>query len=365
MRNTLILFACCIRFLVSANDGAYFASGNHLIPIMETDIAVKKEILTVKKVRNQFIEVTVYYEFFNPGKEKEVLVGFEAGSPSGDVDGRPKKGLHPYMRDFTVSFNDRILDYKVAYVSDSLYVRNGAIKSKTLVEVEAGIQDENNVAFYYVYHFTAHFKKGLNIVRHTYNYDVSGGIEYNFDFMYILTAANRWANKQIDDFTLIVDMGEFEVFDIDKWFFTSADEWIINGIGKSGAADPSPYEEGPANAVKFTVQKGNLVFQKSNFHPAGELRIYARNHHYSEELFNQEMILPFSYNQQDRIPEAVSETEKRILKNLPFARRGYIFSNKEIGDYYKRMDWYIPNPNYQPVVELLTEQEKAWIRKWN
>ncbi len=49
-----------------ANDGSYYASGNHLIPVFETDISVKKEILTLKKIRNRFIEVTVYYEFFNP-----------------------------------------------------------------------------------------------------------------------------------------------------------------------------------------------------------------------------------------------------------------------------------------------------------
>ena len=64
-----------------ANDGAYYASGNHLIPISETDIAVKKEILTLKKIRNQYIEVTVYYEFFNPKAEKTITVGFEAFAP--------------------------------------------------------------------------------------------------------------------------------------------------------------------------------------------------------------------------------------------------------------------------------------------
>ncbi len=30
-----------------ANDGAYTMSGNQLIPIMESDISVKKEILTL------------------------------------------------------------------------------------------------------------------------------------------------------------------------------------------------------------------------------------------------------------------------------------------------------------------------------
>ena len=59
-----------------ANDGAFFARGNQLIPIQETSISVKKEILSIKKIRNQFVEVSVYYEFFNPDADKEIIVGF-------------------------------------------------------------------------------------------------------------------------------------------------------------------------------------------------------------------------------------------------------------------------------------------------
>jgi len=69
MEKYLTLLFLLTTHLLFANDGAYYASGNHLIPISETDIAVKKEILTLKKIRNQYIEVTVYYEFFNPKEE--------------------------------------------------------------------------------------------------------------------------------------------------------------------------------------------------------------------------------------------------------------------------------------------------------
>lgn len=41
-----ILFAFNACF---ANDGAYYVSGNHLIPMYESDIVVKKEILTIKR----------------------------------------------------------------------------------------------------------------------------------------------------------------------------------------------------------------------------------------------------------------------------------------------------------------------------
>ena len=103
-------------------------AGNQLVPISETDISVKKEILYIKKTQ-EFAEVSVYYEFFNPKETKEIIVGFEAGRPSGDVDGVPINGHHPYMFDFTVSLNGNFLPYQIAYVADSLYAKNGKVES--------------------------------------------------------------------------------------------------------------------------------------------------------------------------------------------------------------------------------------------
>lgn len=343
-----------------ANDGSFYGKGNQLIPVFETDIMIKKEILTLKKIRNQFIEVTVYYEFYNPKGEKNITVGFEAFSPVGDVDGTPKNGMHPYMSDFTVELNGEILAYDVAYVSDSMYAKNGIIKSKKLPDVLRSIEDANYVDFFYVYHFKAKFKKGLNIIKHTYNYDLSGSVEHSYDFEYVLTAANRWGNKQIDDFTLILDMGEFETFNIEKNFFRDSKDWLLNGIGKSADIKSGKSESTENDALKFHIQKGNLIFQKKNFYPKGELFVYAQNHAGTQN----ENYIPFSYFQQDQISGPKTDLEKRILKNLPFARRGYVFQNAELKTFYEKLDWYIPNPNYQPDIELLTEIEKQWIEKW-
>jgi len=342
-----------------ANDGAFFAKGNQLIPINETDITVKKEILTLKKVRNQVIEVTVYYEFFNPKEDKKITVGFEAFSPEGDVDGAPKNGQHPYMRDFKVELNNSVLKYNVSYVADSLYNKNGKIKSLDLAKFN-GNKSGNNVDFFYVYHFEANFKKGLNIIKHTYNYDVSGSIDYNYEFEYVLTAANRWANKQIDDFTLIIDVGEFETFSINKTFFKNSNEWQINGIGKTEDIKGIKNSFIESDALKFHLQKGNIVFRKKNFKINGDLFLYAQNYLGIQDL----EYIPFSYYQEENIAEPKNDLERKILKNLPFARRGYIFQNPELSQFYKKMEWYIPNPAYKPETEILTDGEKKWIEKW-
>lgn len=246
----MILFANVRLF---ANDGAFYALGNQLIPISETNISVQKEILTLKKVNNNFIEVMVFYEFYNPDKAKTITVGFEAMSPEGDVDGAPKRGQHPFMHDFTVVLNNQPLKYEVAVVEDSLYNKKVKIASINLKKF-SGNKSGNSVDFFYVYHFEALFKKGVNIIKHTYRYDVSGSIDYNYDFEYVLTAANRWGNKKIDDFTLIIVNGNFETFSISKSFFKHASEWIINGVGKYEDLAANPNSRLQEAALKFYIQ---------------------------------------------------------------------------------------------------------------
>jgi len=349
MRITITLLALTLSIHLYSNDGAFFISGNHLVPTTETEIEVKKEILTLKKIRNQYIEVSVYYEFFNPNESKEIIVGFEAFQPSGDVSFIPKNGGHPYMRDFTVNLNSEMLPHNVALVGDSLYKEIDLAKVKNYKDFES-FHD-----FFYVYYFKARFKKGLNIIKHTYNFDVSGGVELNYDFKYILTAANRWANKQIDDFTLIIDTGEFERFDISKSFFNSKEDWLINGIGKS--KESSLFD---TKTVRFYLQKGNLIFHKKNFSPKGELYILSQRFFpYAKPEY-----LPFSYYQLDDLPEPKSDYERKVYRNLPFARRGYVFKNQALKNFYEELDWYIPNPNYIPELETLHPLEKDWIEKY-
>ena len=46
-------FLLLLSTALYANDGAFFGSGNHLVPIRETDISVQKEILYLKKIQNK------------------------------------------------------------------------------------------------------------------------------------------------------------------------------------------------------------------------------------------------------------------------------------------------------------------------
>ena len=326
-------------------------AGNQLVPINETDISVKKEILYIKKTE-EFAEVSVYYEFFNPKDEKEIIVGFEAGIPLGDAGFSPINGHHPYMFDFTVSLNGNFLPYQIAFVKNSTYTKNHKIQNIDPKSLDNDIIGDE-LDFQYVYHFKAKFKKGKNIVKHTYRYKLSRGVCYYYDFNYVLTAANRWANKQIDDFTLILDMGDFQTASIRKTFFKNTNEWTFNGIGK--------ITENP-DYTNFYIQQGILVFEKKNFVPKGELSVEEESSYCREAGSNQKLIFSLGKNRELGDPTEKTPEEKRIIRNLPFARRGYIFKDKTLQDVFKTEDWYQPNPSYVPEVEALTEEEKQLIK---
>lgn len=362
----LVVFFCVYN--LQANDSAYFTSGNHLIPISESDIHVQKEILSINRKSESEIEVMVYYEFYNPNKSKKITVGFEAMSPSGDAQVTPKDGRHPYISEFTVEVNSSILPYKVAMVDDSLYYKNGQIKGLESKQI-ADKSYDGWAEYSYVYYFDAVFNQGLNIVKHTYTFDLSGGVMYNYNFDYVLSAAARWGNKQIDDFTLIVNMGEFQDFYIRKTFFDNIKDWNIVGIGKAmnKSIDWLEGTELEESVLHFYMMKGSLVFRKQNFVPKDELFLISPRF---MQIIDYDH---FDYRRQLQLPlttelyfeSTADDLSKKILRNLPFAKRGYVFSNPELKKYYTNQFWYIPNPSYKSNMDDLAPKEQEWVLRWS
>lgn len=377
MKKTVFLLLAVLAFIgAKANDGVYYTSGNQLIPINETEISVKKEVLDITR-QDQQIQVHVYYEFFNPGKEKTLLVGFEALPPSGawGISEEEYKSLttHPNIYDFTVTINGQRMNYQVSHVElGENYYNNGKFNELSKQrELELGREMEfsEGLPYLFVYHFNATFKKGLNIVEHTYTFDESGfvGAEYCFD--YVLTAANRWANNGIDDFTLNINMGDRESFAIKPSFFKSVDEWTIKGVGRT-----SPGNSLTMNEPLFHIQQGSISFHKKNFHPEGEI-----------ELTKMDVSLVAMYGDVDREDvmdlvklqyanwrtfgfeenNLMTKEDARIMRNLPFAYRGFVFKTKSLQQFFESTNWYVPDPDYVDKLEELPQNEREWIEFWS
>lgn len=395
-RPLTILLLCLMAATSLANDAAFLASGNHLIPIHESQVRVQKEILKLNFVNGRVL-IDVYYEFFNPGNDKDILVGFEAAPPYPfSLDDIKPNRHHPNIFDFSVVMNGTRLPYDVAMVPlsyydespnspDPFYLKDGAINALSQHQIDSTIQNYEYITddspFFYVYHFNAHFKKGLNIVRHTYSYIPSSSVEYSHTITYILTAANRWANKQIDDFTLEIDMGECQSFAITPTFFKNVRDWQIRGKCRTSSIQVYSFDGDKIYAPYFHMQKGSLRFKAKNFHPDGELDINVPIQHLFFSSSAAEIVddirsryydLDLGFETPQQFQEWLDEKKsdgllqasalhKKILRNLPFAKRGYIFKTKALQQFYESTDWYLPNPAYKAEPEKLPQAEQIWI----
>ena len=196
-------------------------------------------------------------------------------------------------------------------------------------------------------------------------------------FPYILTAANRWANHQIDDFTLIINMGDRTSFTLLPTFFNSASQWTILGKGKTTVTRIKDDKE----YLQFNIIQGSIQFHQENFHPDGELRINDIYPHFdwnAHSLQSQNVLeglkhkfyrlyLSDYFLQSDRKEEiynTYTPEQRRILKNLPFAYRGYIFKDKTLQEYFESSEWYIADPDYQADMQMLTDDEQHWVEFW-
>ncbi len=362
MKQLLLSLALCIAAGAYANDGVYYTSGNQLIPIFETDVAVTKEVLRIIRINRNEVKVVVDYTFHNPSAAKQVTVGFEARSPRGDADGRPKNGQHPNIRNFTVQVNGQTLPYQTAIVTSDQYVQNNAIVSKTEEEVTGRDFNPNYPRFNYVNHFDALFKPGENSIHHEYIFTLSSSIELDFNFDYILTAANRWANRQIDDFTLILELGEYCNYNVMRTFFNNNSEWQCDG--KLVDVKPFPYIDEAIGSMGVYAGQQPLVFKQLNFQPSGELSIYKQrdfNLFQIEQFDAANDALPYEVYDARNIQHSANETSFKILRNLPFACRGYVFKTEAIQRYYESMPWYQPRPGYEATTDGLKEEEMQWL----
>ena len=392
MKKTLVFLLAVLSFIgAKANDGVYYASGNQLIPITETDISVKKEVLTINRVGNH-LEITVYYEFFNPAKPKDLLVGFEAPAPypayEEDMQLFPDQ---PHIRNFKVVVNGERLSYEVAHIEGNYYNEEGYKKAdyyengkingltrKQCFDLMSG--DYADVyRFYFVYHFKAHFREGLNVIQHTYDFDLSSSVEEEFSFDYILTAANRWANNGIDDFTLEINMGERESFMVHPTFFKNATEWTVNGKGRT-TMETVWGLAGEEGSPVFHIQEGSVTYKKKNFHPEGELSINKRLDlipYYIDGMYDgvdgnaiveqmKELYHKLDKGFYDELDLSKFTSEhRRILRNMPFAYRGHVFKDAKLRQYFESTSWYLPDPDYKDNMEDLTPKEKEWVSFWS
>ena len=372
-KNWMIALFCALFMSVWANDGVYLVNGNHLFPLNETDISIEKEVLTISIGDDGFATVDVRYVFFNKANDKMVMMGFEADAPYNDMATITKDFHHPYINNFTVVMNGQTLPFDNALVAvdqgDTDFKPLDLNRWKETKDEDFAQSDrlydaeqDSIITFAYAYYFKANFKKGRNEVHHTYRYRMSYGVGRTFEVPYWLRPAMRWANHQIDDFTFRIKAeNTSKHFCFADSLFAAAPFTIAEGQGKIRTT-----QHYDTKMVEVSLRNGTLEWHATRFKPVDNLTIYSADFLYA--FSEQEKIGSFYDRNEHYVPFwkmgldfKMNKKARRIMRNLPYASRGYVFTKKSMRDYFNQFWWYMPDPSWKPSTIDFTPQEKKWI----
>ena len=386
MKFLTISILWLLALTASANDGVYYVSGAQIIPLQETDVAVTKEVLTITITDDEFARVDVQYEFTNRGKAKTIDVGFEARGPYDPGGESPfnKAGKHPHIFDFTVEMNGTKLPIQNYVIKEG---EEGNVSDFKPLDLNVWQQPTGNdddfdnlvnkntkesIMYSYAYCFKANFKEGKNLVHHTYRYRMSNGVYENFSVPYWLTPAVRWANHQIDDFTLRIKVDktakQFTLTNDNMW---KAAQWrVTQGVGKMHVIKDG---WGDTEYLEFALRNGTYEWHATNFRPTSDFVISSPEHvlFYRDDFKlgryyerNSGIYAPYEKMENGEVRNGTTQgiANSRILRNLPYASRGYVFKDQKLAAYFKSLWWYMPDPNWEQSTADFTEEERELIK---
>ena len=203
----LAIMFCILSIFTFANDWEFGSEGEHIIPLKGSNVAIKKEKITLKLTKDGML-VNVKFTFDSPNAENKII-GFvtpESGNGE-DEDETTKISRKPEplkIKNFKTIVNGKEVKSNVELLSKLL--SKGVLDKNIIKEYT---EKEKN--FYnYVYYFNADFKQGENVVEHSYFYTGSYGI-YERDFEYVVTTISKWKNKTVEDFEIEVHPGNYFV----------------------------------------------------------------------------------------------------------------------------------------------------------
>ena len=384
MRKLFISLLALVAATVSANDSGYATYGNMLIPFVSTDIAVDKEVLTIRLTDEGKTYIDVDYTFINrSSKEKTILMGFEADPGYPGVMDITDNG-HPEIYDFTVMMNgsritpktsvvlldenENVIDRKPINVKDYVYQDFRRLVKKGNEEN----YEAESWGYAFVYSFNATFKPGENHIRHTYNYQNGAGVMENYYLTYKLSPASRWAGGSIRDFTLrITAPNTAKHFFLETEFVQKQNPKIVSGVAKfRDKSKKYDYEDTPVTHFykEISMRNATLEWHLTNYSPKKELEIHSADGFYAN-FYDEKATSPTSYYDRScgiywlwMNQENYNAQQRRLIRNLPYASRGYVFKDAGLKKHFNSLWWYMPDPSYKATsTSDFTEREHELI----
>lgn len=336
MKKIIFLILVLLTVINFSNDYEFGSEGEHLIPLEESEVSIKKEKI-VMKLTEDGMRVDVRFVFDSPVKETK-KIGFIT-PPAEQTD-------ELFMSDFSTKVNGKNVISNQEDFYKSPFKTSNYLKQK-FENMEGSAYHDVRA---YVYYFDAPFLEGENVVEHSYLYSGSGGVDGK-DYSYVITTISKWKNKRVEDFELIIDMGENKFFMVPYTFWENKKRinWEIIGEGKIKYENLVVYEEGPVGVV--SMKNGYIRYKEKKFSPDLDINIYDINYYAGffqrlpsvmggEKIKDNLTYISTGHNL-DEIYN-LDDEDLRIIKNYPYAMEGYDFSDKKLKKYFSSFFWYNP-----------------------
>lgn len=364
MKKIILKFLVVFAFIFSSvatfsNDWEFGSRGEHIIPLKSSEVAIKKEQITMKLMEDGML-VNVKFTFESPIAETKVIGFITPEDFSEEYEEAESitslKDIN--IKDFKTKVNGKTVKSNVDLLKNIL--SKGILDKDTVKKYE-----DKKYKNSYIYYFNADFVKGANTVEHSYFYTGSYGV-YERDFEYVLTTISKWKNQKVDDFELTIDTGNYFVrLPYTFWKNNKKIDWEIVGEGKIAFVDKNTVkklDEEYGEQVFAKLKNGYIRFRAKNFSPDFEFfterfdNILGMSYLFPEEdvqgyKFKDNLLEAAVYANEKELKE-LSDKELDIVRNYPYAVAGYDFSKKELKDYYSKFFWYAPAGKNVKIVDV-------------
>ena len=364
MKKIRVFLLFCLMFLIGlnllANDWEFGSEGGHIVPMNMSDIAIKREKLHFKleKVKGEYgleseMVVTVRFVFDSP-EAGEKYIGFI--TPEGGNDEWDEVNHFKNFKTVVNGKNVNTVSYRLTdFVPKDVKKLEEVKKYFKEYDEEKAKEEADYYKRSYVYYFKSNFKKGENVVEHSYRYDGSGGVGVN-DFNYVWTTISKWKNQKVDDFEVIVEPGSALIAIPEIKMKNGKNiEWKLVGEGNIDYGYKDYYDrDGQYRMLYAKLKNGYLHFKTKNFEPKDEFSLVEIAYINGNHAFPEKTEKGFKYRDDltqaayraeylpaDEFKELTNE-DLKIMRNYPYAMAGYDFSDKKLKDYFSKFLWYIP-----------------------
>lgn len=346
----------CIGEVRVRADGVYYDQGGNIQPLESTKISMDRETL-VFQCHGTYASVSVYFEFNNPTDEDIThRVGFEIWPPA-DEAFCPDSSIQEIVRDFRIMHEGKVLPYQLMLAEH---------EEAELVPATGEL--EWNMAGVFTYLFEITFHPGVNRVKKSYEINASGNLLNRWEYHFSLATTFQWAGNRVKNFTLILDPGKNEYFEVLDIFGEDA-EWNIIGTG---------HLLGETRGMRRArILSGQLIVRAENLNLTDGIHFRAIGVHgfvspdpyefLDAKLRDSDMLQHYDMLRyltlRETSPGEFTREQLQFMRDYVYAMHGYPFQDPDTRAIFSSFEWYFPIPNLGAEDIQFRELEQEFLNK--